>query len=103
MTMAVATRWKADELFFEEAEVLRALAHPIRIKILFLLREKGKMSVLAVAKELGISQSLVSQHLKLLRLRGLVSARREMVKVYYRVKNPKVIRFLVSFLEKSAK
>jgi ArsR family transcriptional regulator len=58
------------------AEVLKAVAHPLRLRIVALLCE-GKMNVTALAEGLDASQAIVSQQLRILRSHGLVAASRE--------------------------
>lgn len=66
------------------AEVLKALAHPLRLRIVALLCDKT-MHVNAIAERLGASQSTVSQQLRILRMRNLVGTRRENSHTYYRI------------------
>ena len=68
-----------DEKKFEQlAEVYQALADPNRLKLLDLLRRNPyALCVNALANKLNISQSAVSQHLKILRLPGLVTVKKE--------------------------
>ena len=75
------------------AEFFRALAHPMRIRILRLLRS-GEKSVSELQAELGVESSNVSQQLAVLRHRNLVKARRESAKVLYTVKDPKIFDVL---------
>lgn len=58
------------------AEVLKAVAHPIRIRIVAILCE-ADANVTVLAKKLGASQAIVSQQLRILRSHGLVAAKRE--------------------------
>lgn len=71
-----------DERIEEGAECLKALASPVRLKILFTLQKKP-MCVTGLEKELGISQSSLSQHLRTLRYKGIVAKSRNGNKVYY--------------------
>jgi DNA-binding transcriptional ArsR family regulator len=64
------------------AELLKALAHPGRLRILCLLVE-GERSVGAINAEVALSQSALSQHLALLREQGLVETRREAQTIFY--------------------
>lgn len=75
------------------AEFFRALAHPMRIRILRLLRS-GEKSVSELQDELGVESSNVSQQLAVLRNKNLVKARRESANVIYTVKDPKVFDVL---------
>ena len=58
------------------AEVLKAVAHPIRLRIVALLC-RGEENVTALSEKLGASQAIVSQQLRILRSHGLVAASRE--------------------------
>ena len=75
----------------ETAELLKALADPTRLKILSILSEKGCMlCVNAISHHLGISQSAVSQHLKVLKQAKLVISERKGYHVHYSVEKEKV-------------
>src|SRR3990170_3997668 len=81
-----------DKRIFQlHAELCKTLANPIRLEILSLLRD-GKKSVSELAVLTGVRQATVSQHLAVLRQRGVVSTRREGINVYYDVANPKITR-----------
>lgn len=66
------------------ARFLRALANPHRLQVLCVLDE-DEMSVSELNERIPLSQSALSQHLKVLREDGLVTTRRESQTVYYRV------------------
>ncbi|MGE5280040.1 MAG: ArsR/SmtB family transcription factor [Deltaproteobacteria bacterium] len=78
-----------------ESVFLRAIAHPARLKICRgLLRHDcnvGKM-----VRGLGLPQSTVSQHLALLRARGIVACEKKGKKTCYRVADPRVRRILAA-------
>lgn len=76
-----------------KGELFKALGHPVRIRILELLRE-GERSVSDLQAELGIEGSSVSQQLAVLRGRGLVAGRREGTVVFYSVVDPQVFDLL---------
>lgn len=78
-------------LYELHAEICQTLSHPKRLEILDLLRE-GEMSVGELASRMGIRVANLSQHLAILRERGVVMTRREGVNIYYRVANPKIIQ-----------
>ena len=59
------------------SEILRALAHPLRLKILEFIDQKGTINVNKIYNTLKLEQSITSQHLKILRLAGLVITTRE--------------------------
>jgi len=75
--------------FEEISEMLKALAHPIRLQIVIGLT-KDECNVSKIQEKLGLPQSTVSQHLAILRRNGIVKARRDGVKVCYRVVDPSV-------------
>ena len=78
-------------IFLLHAEICKTLSNPIRLEIISLLRD-GKKSVNEIASLTGIRQATVSQHLALLRQRGVVTTRREGINVYYDVANPKITK-----------
>ena len=70
-----------------KAEFFKALAHPVRIHILEVLRE-GEQSVQELQGALGLDQSTVSQQLAVLRAKNIVRARKEGTTVRYAVVDP---------------
>ncbi|RJP17454.1 MAG: ArsR family transcriptional regulator [Candidatus Abyssobacteria bacterium SURF_5] len=66
-----------------EAELFKALGVESRIKIINALRERGPLGVNQLAKELGITPAAVSQHLKVLKLTGLVRSERKGYSIPY--------------------
>lgn len=75
------------------AEICGGLADPKRIALLYALRE-GATTVNQLAEALDLPQATVSRHLKVLRERGMVIARREGMNVFYTVSNDKILRAL---------
>jgi ArsR family transcriptional regulator len=82
---------KKERLFELHAEVCKTLSNAVRLKIINELQD-SEMTVGALAKKMGIRQAHLSQHLSILRQRGVVAARKDGVKVYYSISNPKIIR-----------
>jgi ArsR family transcriptional regulator len=80
-----------DKLFVLHAEVCKSMANPTRLKILNALRH-GEQSVEAMAKSLKLRKANLSQHLAVLRQRGIVATRREGLNIYYRCANPKMLK-----------
>jgi ArsR family transcriptional regulator len=76
-----------------KAELFKALGHPVRIRILELLRD-GERTVSELQLALEIDGSSVSQQLAVLRARQLVIGRKESTSVYYRVADPLVFDLL---------
>lgn len=75
------------------AEVLKAVAHPIRLKIVELL-EAGEMCVGDIVQALGGKQAITSQQLNMMKDKGVLSHRRDGARVYYRIENKNVIKLL---------
>ncbi len=74
------------------ARCLRVLGHPVRIQLLEILTE-GEQSVGVLAEELGVSQSNLSQHLAILRDKGILADRRAGHQVFYRLADPRIPEF----------
>lgn len=75
------------------ASVAQALAHPVRLQILELLRDEGAY-VMHLTAALDRPQANVSQHLGILREAGLVVDEREGMTVIYRVRDPRVFELV---------
>lgn len=84
-------RFNSDKLNYS-CNLMRALAHPLRLKILEYIDQKGETNVNKIYHQLQIEQSITSQHLKILRLAGVVLDRREGKKVYYTINYPVVAK-----------
>ncbi len=79
------------------AEILKLLAHPVRLCIVKGLVGKQECNVSYMQECLGLPQSTISQHLAKLRAGGIVEGKRVGVQVYYSLANPlveKVVRAL---------
>ncbi len=85
------TEEQNKRIFELHARICRTFSHPKRLEILNLLRQE-ELSVGELAKRMGISLPNVSQHLAVLRDKGVVMTRREGVNVYYRVADPRIIQ-----------
>jgi ArsR family transcriptional regulator, virulence genes transcriptional regulator len=77
------------QLFKHQADICKTLADPKRLMILHELRD-SEASVGQLVSSLGLPQSNVSQHLAILRERGIVTTRREGTTIYYSLANPKI-------------
>jgi DNA-binding transcriptional ArsR family regulator len=75
------------------AEMLKVLASPARLRIVNVLSE-SELTVSEICAHTGLKQSLVSQQLKNLRLNDIVERRKDVPKVYYRLKEKNVMRVL---------
>lgn len=75
------------------SQVLRSLAHPVRLKVLCQVME-GERTVNELTEFCSISQSAMSQFLNRMRSEGMVKSRREGTYVYYEIADPKLIKLL---------
>ncbi len=75
------------------AEVMKAVAHPVRLQIVDLL-ETREMCVGDIVEALGGKQAITSQQLNMMRDKGVLSSRRQGTKVYYGIENKNVIKLL---------
>jgi len=82
---------KENRIYELHASICKTLANPKRLQILNLLRHK-EMSVSELASLMEIREANVSQHLSVMRQKGILVAKREGVNIYYRISNPKVIK-----------
>jgi DNA-binding transcriptional ArsR family regulator len=82
----------------ENARILKALAHPTRLQLVEIIREKHPC-VKIMEEVLGLAQPNISQHLSLLRNIGIVEAERIGNRVCYRIKNQSVLKLLDSLAD----
>jgi ArsR family transcriptional regulator len=73
------------------AEVLKAMAHPVRLGVIELLAD-GERTCTELYEALGCSQSMMSQQLKILHAQGLVSIRKEGTLKYCALRNPDFLK-----------
>ena len=82
-----------DEQLARVAETMRSISHPARLRIIEIL-EESEHSVTEIQDHLGITQSLTSQHLNNMRVRGVLKSRKEGNMVYYSIANPDVVKVI---------
>lgn len=82
----------------EKAELLKALAHPLRLRIVRGLLICGCRNVSCMEEKTGQSQSCISQHLSKLRAAGIVRAERSGNEVYYTVTDRSVAAVVAALL-----
>jgi len=76
---------------------LKAMSHPLRLKILCTLRDQ-EVSVQDIVDSVGTSQSNISQHLAILRDKGILASRKDANRVFYRVGDARTLR-LISMMQ----
>jgi len=72
---------------------LKAMSHPLRLKILCILGDR-EICVQGIVENVGTTQSNISQHLAILRDKGILSSRKDANKVYYRVCDERTLQLL---------
>nr|WP_197703323.1 metalloregulator ArsR/SmtB family transcription factor [Sulfurifustis variabilis] len=83
-----------EEDIHHAARSLKAMAHPLRLKILCLLGSTSEFSVQDIVEQVGTSQSNISQHLSILRDKEILASRKDANKVYYRIGDPKILKLI---------
>lgn len=87
-----------DDVFRAMADLFKILAHSDRLRLIGLISEK-EMDVMHLCSALGISQSSVSQHLKLLKMHSLVKEKRVGKRVFYKLASNPLKRIIVDAIE----
>ena len=82
-----------DEDIDRASRSLKAMSHPLRLKILCTLGDK-EISVQDIVERVGTSQSNISQHLAILRDKGILASRKDANRVYYRVGDARTLRLI---------
>ena len=82
-----------DEDIERASRSLKAMSHPLRLKILCVLGDQ-EVTVQEIVDHVGTSQSNVSQHLAILRDKGILSARKDANRVYYKVEDARTLRLI---------
>ncbi len=89
----------SDSLITREEDIerasrsLKAMSHPLRLKILCTLGDQ-EISVQDIVDQVGTSQSNISQHLAILRDKGILASRKDANRVYYRVGDSRTLRLI---------
>ena len=82
-----------DEDILQASLAIKSIAHPLRLKILCMLGDK-EVSVQDIVEDVGTSQSNISQHLAILRDKGVLITRKEANRVYYRIGDPRTLKLV---------
>ena len=75
------------------AHALKAIAHPLRLKILCVIGHQ-EFCVQDIVEVVGTSQSNISQHLAILREKGVMVTRKGANRVYYRIGNERILQLI---------
>ena len=79
------------ELYEIHAEVCKVFSSPTRLEILNLLGDK-ELSVTELVGKTKLSQANISQHLSIMKSKGIVVSNRKGKNIYYKLTNPKIIK-----------
>jgi ArsR family transcriptional regulator len=82
-----------DEDIDRASRSLKAMSHPLRLKILCTLGDQ-EVSVQDIVEQVGTSQSNISQHLAILRDKGILAARKDANRVFYRVSDQRTLKLI---------
>jgi len=82
-----------DEDIERASRSLKAMSHPLRLKILCTLGDQ-EVSVQEIVEHVGTSQSNISQHLAILRDKGILASRKDANRVFYRVSDARTLRLI---------
>ena len=83
---------KKQLLFQKQAEIAKAIAHPLRIAIVDFLKD-GEQCVCDIAEHIGSERSNVSRHLSVMVGAGVLEYHKEGLKVIYKLKTPCILDF----------
>ena len=87
-----------QELYELQADVCKVFSNSKRLEIINHLKEK-ELSAGELLEKTGLSKANLSQHMGVLRAKGVILSRREGVTVYYRISNPKIIEACILMRE----
>lgn len=82
-----------EEHIEQASRAMKAMSHPLRLKILCVLGDR-EVSVQDIVESVGTSQSNISQHLAILRDKGVLRTRKDANRVYYRVGDPRTLKLI---------
>jgi DNA-binding transcriptional ArsR family regulator len=80
------------------ARAMKAISHPLRLKILCVLGDQ-EVSVQGIVEAVGTSQSNISQHLAILREKGILRSRKDANRVFYSVSDQRTLKLIVMMRE----
>jgi ArsR family transcriptional regulator len=84
-----------DEDINKATKALKAMAHPLRLKILCVLKG-DELPVLEIVEQVGSSQSNISQHIDILRTKGILESRRDGNKILCKIKDAKILKLVAN-------
>ncbi|MBD3611332.1 MAG: winged helix-turn-helix transcriptional regulator [Hydrogenovibrio crunogenus] len=82
-----------EENIEKASKALKAMGHPLRLKILCVLGD-SELPVMDIVSKVGTTQSNISQHIDILREKEIITSRREGSKILCRVRDPQILNLL---------
>ncbi len=95
----ILSKIPGNNILDENADILKALADPTRIKIIYILNY-GELCACEIISALNKSQPTISHHLNILKKAGFLKWRKEGIWIHYSLSNPKVVDNLNELLRK---
>jgi len=80
-----------DPIYELHADLCKIFSNAKRVEIIDSLKDK-EMSASELIARIGLNKANLSQHMSVLKLKGVILARREGVNIYYRIANPKILQ-----------
>ena len=80
-----------EKIYELQADLCKIFSNAKRIEIMNILKDR-EMSASELIEKIGLSKANLSQHMGVLRSKGVVLARREGLNIFYRISNPKIIQ-----------
>jgi ArsR family transcriptional regulator len=93
--MGLVNLSEKEEDIIRATNALKAMAHPLRLKILCALQD-AELPVLEIVDQVGSSQSNISQHIDILRTKDIVESRRDGNKILCKVKDKEILNLVAN-------
>jgi ArsR family transcriptional regulator len=93
MNNLISDMMQHEEQVETAARALKAISHPLRLKILCVIGGE-EVCVQDIVDAVGTSQSNISQHLAILRDKGVLTTRKDANRVYYRVADQRTLQLI---------
>ncbi len=82
-----------EENINKASKALKAMGHPLRLKILCVIGEQ-ELPVMDIVSKVGTTQSNISQHIDILREKEIITSRREGSKILCKVRDPNILKLM---------
>lgn len=82
-----------EENIHKASKALKAMGHPLRLKILCVIGGQ-ELPVMDIVKQVGTTQSNISQHIDILREKEIITSRREGSKILCKIRDPKILNLM---------